>query len=232
MLEPPWRVAVVDSGIETASRLPVIARRCFVDGGDGVTEAASNGDASGHGTTVAKIIASAPIRLELIAAEVFNSEGRSTPAAVAAAVRWALVQRAGLIHLSLGLRHDRRVLAEAIAQAVSEGVILVASTPARGAPSYPASYPGVIRATGDARCGIEDISHLSTTWADIGGCAFCPATDERVCRGASVGAAYLTRFIVSHAVPSEGAHRVRERLTRFATHHGPERRRIATLRPR
>lgn len=210
-----WRVAIVDSGIEG-----VPGQRQFVDDGECVRQLASTGDALGHGTAVAAIIASAGAPVELISAQVLNARGRSSAAAVAAALSWALGQGTGLIHLSLGLSQDRSVLAEAVAQAVCAGVILVASAPARGVPTFPASYPGVIRATGDARCTLEQISHLGTSWVDFGACV-----TRGGWRGASVGAAYLTRFIVSHILPATTDRDLRERLGRLVAYRGPECRR-------
>jgi hypothetical protein len=140
--------------------------------------------------------------MELCVAQVMDAEGRATPAAVAAALSWALAQRVQLIHLSLGLRHDRAVLAQAISRVIAAGAVIVASTPARGARTYPAAYSGVIRATGDAGCGREEISHLGTPWADFGACTVHGCPNGQAQRGASIGAAHLTRFILAHLPPS------------------------------
>jgi Subtilase family len=219
-----WRVAIVDSGVDGSRGLPILRQCLFTDDGEHVREWVSTGDALGHGTAIADIVASAPVAVELISAQVLNTRGRSSAATVAAAISWALGQGAGLIHLSLGLSQDRPVLAEAVAQAVSAGVILVASAPARGARTFPAFYPGVIRATGDARCALEEISHLGTSWADFGACV---ARGEL--RGASAGAAHLTRLIVSRIPPSTTDREVRECLGRLAAYRGPERRGATAL---
>jgi Subtilase family len=219
-----WRVVIVDSGVESSPGL--LGQRLFVDDGEHVSQLASTGDALGHGTAVAAIIASAGVAVELISAQVLNARGRSSAAAVAAAVSWGLGEGAGLIHLSLGLSQDRPILAEAAAQAVSAGVILVASAPARGVRTFPAFYPGVIRATGDARCALEEISHLGTSGADFGACVARGAL-----RGASAGAAHLTRFIVSRVPPSTPDRELREWLERLAAHRGPERLRARSRSP-
>ena len=222
-----WRIAIVDSGVDSSRGPPVLTQCQFTDDGERVRELASTGDASGHGTAVAAIIASAGRAAELVSAQVLNARGRSTAAAVAAAISWSLGQGAGLIHLSLGLSQDRPVLAQAIARAVAAGVILVASVPARGVRTFPASYPGVIRGTGDARCGPEEISHLGTPFADFGACV---ARGEFL--GASVGAAHLTRFIVSRIPLSTTGRDVREWLERLAAYRGPERKIMAPSVPR
>lgn len=63
------------------------------------------------------------------------------------------------------------------------GVLLCASSPARGGPVYPANYPGVIRVTGDARCAPGQWSWLGSRQADFGGYV---GTGDRA--GASWGA--------------------------------------------
>lgn len=55
---------------------------------------------------------------------------------------------------------DRSVLRAAIARAIDSGIVVVAAMPARGEPAYPAAYPPVIGGTGDARCGLGEISVL------------------------------------------------------------------------
>jgi Subtilase family len=224
MPEAAWRVVVIDSGIEPRARLPLRSARRFVDGGAQVCEADVVPDPTGHGTRIARIIASADVPIELHVAQVLDAEGRATPAAVAAALGWARAQRAQLIHLSLGLRHDRAVLADAIARVIAGGVVVVASTPARGTHTYPAAYAGVIRATGDARCLREEISHLATPWADFGACGEHHAADGRVQRGASIGAAHVSRFVLMHLAPGTAAAAVPPLLTQRAQYQGAERR--------
>ncbi|MFR0692982.1 hypothetical protein ACLUTX_26560 [Enterobacterales bacterium AE_CKDN230030158-1A_HGKHYDSX7] len=47
-------------------------------------------------------------------------------------------------------------------------MLVCASSPARGEPVFPASYPGVIRVTGDARCAEGEWSWLDSPQADFG----------------------------------------------------------------
>ncbi|HEU5442993.1 MAG TPA: S8 family serine peptidase [Steroidobacteraceae bacterium] len=224
MPERAWRVAVLDSGIEPLSQsASVIAARRFVDEGDQVLELPPVKDAVGHGTAVAGIIASGRRPLELLIAQVLNERARCTAAALAAAVAWGLGERADLLHLSLGLPHDRAVLRNAISKATSAGVLVVAAAPARGAMSYPASYPGVIRATGDARCGVEQISFLGSAAADFGAGPMHRDPLGKVSRGASMGAAHLSRYIVTHVAAGLAAGQVYQALVRGAAFHGPER---------
>lgn len=222
MPERVWRVAVLDSGIGPLSRhAPDLVTR-FVDEGERVLERAPLEDPTGHGTVVADIVASSLRPMELLIAQVLNERGRSTAATLATAVDWAVARRVELLHFSLGLARDRAVLSAAIGRAVASGVLVVAAAPARGVATYPASYPGVIRATGDARCGKEQISYLGTAAADFGACPTHPSLSGRVSRGASLGAAHLSRYIVTHVAAGLAPPKTHEALVRLATFHGPE----------
>jgi subtilisin family serine protease len=214
-----WRIALIDSGVTAAAGLSVAGARSFIDG-----ESSPVGDATGHGTAIAEIIHASGKEIDWFIGQVFDARSRSTPASIAAAVSWALSQRVDLIHLSLGLQHDRRVFADAVSEALSASVVVVASSPAQGAITYPAAYPDVIRATGDARCRPDEISALSTRQADYGACAQHQTYSGRVLRGASIGAAHVSRFIVRHAAPGTGVADLRHLLHRLAAYRGPEKR--------
>lgn len=223
MPDQAWRVAVLDSGIAPLPSPPADGIRRFVDDGDQVVERECIEDPTGHGTVVAGIITSSPRPVQLLVAQVMNERGRSTAATLAAAIDWALAQRTQLLHFSLGLGHDRPVLRAAVQRAIAAGLLVVAAMPARGAAAYPASYPGVIRATGDARCGKEEISHLGSYSADFGACPMDRLALARVSRGASIGAAHLSRFIVTHVAAGLPLSETWERLIQLAAFRGPER---------
>lgn len=224
MCDETWKVAIIDSGLDRDSELSPLACRRFLDDGDTVRALDTGPDPTGHGSAVACVIAGDPSAASLLVAQVIDVSGRTTPAAVAAALMWARLEGAQLIHMSLGLRHDRAVLADAVRELIEAGIVIVASAPARGVRTYPANYDGVIRATGDARCSAPEISWLDTSHADFGGYGSFHAKDAAVMRGASIGAAHVSRFIVSHLKPTSGHRAVRAALARLATHRGPERR--------
>jgi hypothetical protein len=73
-------------------------------------------------------------------------------------------------------------------------LILIASTPARGAPVYPAAYPGVLRVTGDARCGPAEVSALGGVPADYGACV---RDVDGTPGGASLAAAHVTGLLAA-----------------------------------
>jgi hypothetical protein len=171
---------------------------------------------------MADVICSAHASVELVLGQVFVASTRANAASVAAAMDWAVLRGAQLLHLSLGLSADRTVLASAVQRALDAGVLIVAASPARGAPVYPASYAGVIRATGDARCAADEISHLRH-WT-FGAAPRTPAErggpPER--GGASVGAVWVTRAI-THLPAGMTACRVVEALSARAAYRGIER---------
>jgi len=212
-----WRVGLIDScGIWPGA----IEAAAFVSAGRCVEQRAVTADSSGHGSRIARLLQGGDVPSELLLAQVFVNSKPATGAAVAAAIDWVHARGASLIHLSLGLGADRSVLAAAVASAVDAGCIVVASMPARGAPTYPAAYPGVIRATGDARCAPSEVSWLGPSF--FGGCprvSDCAQTDLR--GGASIGAAWVSQAILNGPANAP-AHVVAAMLAAGASYIGPE----------
>ena len=72
--------------------------------------------------------------------------GMGSSANIAAGIRWAADNGARVINMSIGGYGDAVVEREAVAYAVSKGVVIVAAmgNDSTSAPSYPAAYPGVV----------------------------------------------------------------------------------------
>lgn len=72
--------------------------------------------------------------------------GLGSSANIAAGIRWATDHGARVINMSLGGGGDAQVEREAVAYAVSKGVVVVAAmgNSNSNVPSYPAAYPGVV----------------------------------------------------------------------------------------
>jgi hypothetical protein len=189
-----WRVALIDSCGERHGSLDAAG---FVSDGRRVERRAPGPDPTNHGTRIAELLAQ-DRSFELLLGQVFVNVGPTSGATVAAAIDWAVERGAGLIHLSLGLANNRVILETAVARAVAAGCIVVAASPARGAPVFPAAYPGVIRATGDARCGPGEVSHLGVR--HFGG---CPRFESVESGGASVGAAWVTHAILKEQTAAQ-----------------------------
>ena len=173
-------------------------------------------DALGHGTKINEIIHyHAPSAL-LYCAQVFDGQGATTAAIIAAATEWLIAQNVYLIHLSLGLREDRGILRNACQKAAQHNIIMVASSPAMGAVPYPAAYPDVIAVTGDARCKINETSFLKdSSQADFGASPY-GLNDEYGAGGSSMAAAHVTGQIAKFALPKE---KVRDMLIRNAVYN-------------
>lgn len=213
-----WRVGLIDS-CGTAPQAVASAR--FVDGDGGVQRVTAAADATGHGTRIVQLLSRDRGQAELLLAQVFADSGVASAASVAAAIDWCVAEGGNLLHLSLGLRANRPVLADAIARAQQQGCLVIAATPARGGPVYPAAYPGVIRGTGDARCAPGEISQLAPD--TFGGCAWFDSADGRG-QGASIGAAAITHLLIGEPAPLAAARAVAV-LAERARYQGPERRR-------
>ena len=211
-----WRIALIDS----CGAWPGAAARAFASIESEVREVDTVADPTGHGTAIASLL-TAGNPIDLLLGQVFLTTAPATGASVAAAVDWAVDSGARLLHLSLGLSANRPVLREAVSRAVQAGCVLVASAPARGGPVYPASYPGVVRGTGDARCHPGQWALLEAGL--YGACPRAGPPGSGARAGASVGAAWLTRAIL--ALPAGASYAaVVAALDAGASYRGRERR--------
>ncbi len=217
-------VGLVDSGVAADLRPRVPAQSAFVLGrGDAVERRAATVDAIGHGSSLACTILAAAAAATIVNAQVFHDSITASPAVIAAALGWVVERGARVVNLSFGVRQDREVLRLACEAARAAGVLLFAAAPARGPRVFPASYPGVIRVSGDARCAADEVSLLASAQADFGA---RPATiDDRV-RGASAATARLTGKVAAFLAerPEAGAESVERFLESIARYRGPERR--------
>lgn len=146
-------VGIVDSGGPPAQ---MDGARAFHPGGDGPARP----DRLGHGSAVAAVLGRAAPGAVLRHAQVFDETPVTSADRVARAIDW-LAAQSDIILLSLGLAADRQVLRAACDRAIGAGVCLVAASPAQGGRAcWPAAYPGVVAATGDARCTWDELSCL------------------------------------------------------------------------
>lgn len=107
--------------------------------------------ASNNGTGVAGVawdVRLQPVKVLARVREVATGRisGAGSAAHIAAGIRWATDNGARAINMSLGGYTDTTVEREAVAYAVSRGVVVVAAmgNDDTDTPSYPAAYPGVI----------------------------------------------------------------------------------------
>ncbi|MDR7152760.1 hypothetical protein J2W49_004738 [Hydrogenophaga palleronii] len=216
----PVRVGVVDSGWPVSLKDQVEVARSFA------TEVGNAQDRIGHGSRVLQAIAAQAPEARLCVAQVFGETLRTDGATVARALDWLVDQGAEVINLSLGVRQDHPPLRAACERALAQGRLVIASTPARGEPVFPAGYPGVFRVMGDARCAPGQHSALLLPHADFGACVV-PPDGDRAHAGASLGCAHLSgrvAALMAGGVVLCDRTAVWKALVSTASFHGPERR--------
>ncbi|NTX30928.1 S8 family serine peptidase [Burkholderia pyrrocinia] len=226
---PAIRVGIVDSGYPPSLSARVAdARRFSFDAAAVLRACAVEPDRIGHGSAVCETIAAAAPDARLCVAQVFEARGVTSAAQIAQAIRWLLTQRIRVINLSLGVRADRDTLRDACAEAVAQRVTVFSSSPAQGAPVFPASYPGVVRVTGDARCAPRQWSWLDSPQADFGAAVSSGA--PRAPAGASIACAALSGYAASWLArhPDADSAALLEHLRAGAAYVGVERRTCAS----
>jgi len=216
------RVGIIDSGCRSAG---LRFARAFRQDGSRILEEAPAVDRIGHGTSIEKAIRQIQPRVECHHAQIFHDRPVATPALVAAGLLWLKAQAVDVICMSLGLKHDREVLAQACRDVVAENIILVAASPTRGAMTFPAAYEGVIAATGDARCAVGQISRLNHHGKTVYG-NWCASPEHTGLQtgGASIGCA-VQAGIIARILEERGSCSVTELedlLNRRAVFQGRE----------
>lgn len=222
-------VGLLDSGVGAAVLPRVAAANAFVLDtlGKVITRPAQE-DLTGHGSTLAQIILNGAPAPQLVSAQVFTQQRPAAPAVVAAGLDWLVSQRVRVVNMSFGVRHDRPVLRDACERALQAGVVLVAASPARGDPVFPSAYSGVLRVTGDARCGPTDLSHLATAQADFGACPRSVEDSDMRVGGASFAVAHVTAAVAKYLADGGESDSVDEYLKSIACYFGPERKSVAS----
>ncbi|AXI62571.1 peptidase S8 and S53 subtilisin kexin sedolisin [Pseudomonas kribbensis] len=222
-MKPELRIGVVDSGHSAAQRVQVIAGRRFSLLEDGLAESELRDDPLGHGSAVIEAISRRAPAAQMCVAQVFDQRGITSALQISSAIDWLVAKDVRLINLSLGLRQDRSLLRQACAAAVAREVLLCASSPAQGAAVFPASYPQVLRVTGDARCTDEQWSWLDSAQADFAACVRGTYPGQS---GASLGCAALSGHIAGYLLehPQASNAEVIDWLKQHARYRDPERR--------
>ncbi len=214
---------------KTHSRLWLRKRR-FVGQRDGaVVETVAHPDRLAHGSVIARTIADLIPEARFLAAQIFHDRMVTTPAAAAAGLDWLCKQGARIVTMSFGLRADRDVLRTACARAHEAGVILLASSPARGGPVFPAAYPDVIAVSGDARLAPGEISALDPERPVFGAHSWPSGVDgtgKPIAGGASFAVATAAAIVARALVEKLAANSadVVAYLRANARYHGAERR--------
>lgn len=164
------RVALIDTGIDVGHEALVghIAPggRNFLNDSDDVRDIGDGIDNDGdelvdemvgHGTFLAGLIALTAPNAQILPIVALDSDGEGDSFKVAKAIFYAIDNGASVINLSLGSTYDSRAVSDAIAEARSRGVVVVAAAGNLNR-STPAEYPAMGgRALGVAAVGPSDI---------------------------------------------------------------------------
>ncbi|MCW5698659.1 MAG: S8 family serine peptidase [Rhodospirillales bacterium] len=223
------RIGLLDSGVESDLSGAIEAELGFRQNAEGsVSDCPACEDRLGHGTEIARIVLARAPTVRLLNAQVFTTSLTTSAAVVAAGLEWLTRQHARLANMSFGMKEDRAVLRDACMKARAAGTILLAASPARGGEVFPASYEGVIRVCGDARCRPGEISALHTAQADFGASPRDADIGGRAPKlgGASFAAAHACGIIARYfdVEPEADRDAVWRHLQRIARYHGPEKR--------
>jgi subtilisin family serine protease len=155
------RVAIVDSGVHAAHpHVGGVAGGVAID-----TDGAEHHDfvdRLGHGTAVAGAIRDHAPDAELFAVKVFDERLATSVAALVQGIRWAIRSGAHLVNLSLGTAKAAHEppLADAVADAVARGVLIVAAAEDNGVRWLPGSLPGVLGVRVDWGCARDSIASV------------------------------------------------------------------------
>lgn len=170
-------VAVLDTGIDATHPVfegRLLPGRDLVDGDDvpeeGLVDGLAGGFAVGHGTHVSGIVTRIAPQSKLLPVRVLDVDGRGNTYDLAYAIDWAVENGADVINMSLGCDFDATVLADAVARAQSNGVVIVAAAGNDDAEmqQYPAAYPGVLSITAvNNESAKASFANYGTDWVDL-----------------------------------------------------------------
>ena len=152
------KVAILDSGVEYSERLNVVSRKSFLPGevsGNEVFE-----DISGHGTSVAGVLAAranngSTLRgvnsnVEIYSAKVLDEENKAPISRVIAGIYWAIDNKVNIISISFGTTNYSKALELAIKEATDKGILVVAAAGNENSDvvEYPAAFENVLAVGG------------------------------------------------------------------------------------
>ncbi len=145
------KVAIIDSGIDYSDDIQVAERKNFVPDEDKVSVLYEDG--SGHGTSVAGIIAAKDNQVgitgindnvELYSAKVLDRNNQAPISRVIQAIDWAVEKQVNIINMSLGVSSYSSALHEAVKRAKQNGILIVTAAGNGGKIEYPATFKETI----------------------------------------------------------------------------------------
>lgn len=210
------RVGLIDGAV-----CPELGRRLFAVRGPNPR----SGLSFGHGSMVTRSVLEHAPDVEIALAQVFGSDRQASVEQVIDALQWLKDLNVQIVNLSFGLRLKVPRLACAIESVAAQGVIVVASGPARGQPVYPAAYDACVSVTGDARCAPGEISWLRGEAAEFGTHSLTDRSQPIRGGGASIASARMSGLIARLLGDGVAKQNIREVLIERARYVGREFRR-------
>lgn len=147
----PVKVAILDSGVDYTEDIDVYMRKNFIPGEDEISVIYE--DISGHGTSVAGIIAAKDNDegitginpyVQLYSARILDENKQAPASRVVAAIDWAIEQDVDIINISFGTTVDSEEIHAAIRRAYDAGILIVAAAGNNGVVEYPAAFDEVV----------------------------------------------------------------------------------------
>lgn len=143
--ESSVKVAVLDSGIELLSGIPVSESINLVAEEQDLPYYMN--DMVGHGTAVADIIHQICPQAELYSVRVLDNQNRGRLSDIVKGIYWCIEQHVDIINMSFGTARESEILKKAIQDAADCGIMIVGSAGNGGSGAdveYPAAFDEVI----------------------------------------------------------------------------------------
>ena len=170
---PGVTVAVVDTGVAPVPDLS----GALLPGADFVGDGAGTSDPNGHGTSVALAVRQV-CNCAILPVRVIGASGRGPADVVAQGITWAVDHGASIVNLSLSIATPNAATQQAVALAVSRGVLVVAAAgnDASFVAPYLASLPGVLSVGANDQAGNLAGYSNRGDWVDVAapGCSVSP----------------------------------------------------------
>lgn len=159
-------IAILDSGIDFSSDINVVD---VIDLVDKKNEFNIFSDMTGHGTSIAGIIASTGetemvkginSNVNIYSARILDENNVAPISRVVEGIYWAIDKKVKIINISFGTTEDSDVLRKAISDAIESGILVVAAAGNTGGKTlYPAAYNDVLAVGSvDSKGEISDFS--------------------------------------------------------------------------
>lgn len=163
-------VAVLDTGVDASH--PLLLGRIAPGGYNLIDEGTDTGDDGtgrfrGHGTMAAGLVLRVAPEALILPLKVLDADGQTTTFRIARAIYMAIDAGANVINLSLGTQADPALLREAVAEAQTRGVIVVAAAGNENMESPPTA-PAGMSAQGVIGVAATDTSCVKAPFSNYG----------------------------------------------------------------